>query len=278
MSNSNAATARGRFHRIVDRIRGSVRHRAIDRVGRGTIIAGCLDVENNGTIQIGEDCHIGSHPIQSHLVAMDDARISIGDRVFISYGAAMSATRSIQIGDDTRIGPFSLILDNDYHRVGNRESPGVIAPIDIGRNVLIGTRVTILRGARIGDGACVMSGSTVAGIIASRAVVAGVPARVGGDGSMRDTGRSVASIIMRLFGLAAAPSPLDGPAQIAGWTRIGSIRLSLALEEAFGVTIPEEQIHLASNVAEVSRLVALAREGNAQQPRSGMKRGRDCAV
>jgi acetyltransferase-like isoleucine patch superfamily enzyme len=277
MSNSNAATARGRFHRIVDRIRGSVRHRAIDRVGRGTIIAGCLDVENNGTIQIGEDCHIGSHPIQSHLVAMDDARISIGDRVFISYGAAMSATRSIQIGDDTRIGPFSLILDNDYHRVGNRESPGVIAPIDIGRNVLIGTRVTILRGARIGDGACVMSGSTVAGIIASRAVVAGVPARVGGDGSMRDTGRSVASIIMRLFGLAA-PSPLDGPAQIAGWTRIGSIRLSLALEEAFGVTVPEEQIHLASNVAEVSRLVALAREGNAQQPRSGMKRGRDCAV
>jgi len=266
MSNSNAGATRGRFHRIVDRIRGSVRHRSIDRVGRGTIIAGCLDVENNGTIQIGEDCHLGSRPIQSHLVAMDDARISIGDRVFISYGAALSATRSIQIGDDTRIGPFSLILDNDYHRVGSRESPGVIAPIEIGRNVLIGTRVTILRGARIGDGACVMSGSTVAGIIASRAVVAGVPARVGGDGSMRD-GRSVALIIMRVFGLAAVPSPLDGPMQIAAWTRIGSIRLLLALEEAFGVTLPEEQLHLASNVAEVSRLVALAREGNARQPR-----------
>jgi len=171
-----------RFHRFVDRMRGSVRHRSIDRVGRGTTIAGCLDVENNGTIQIGEDCYLGSHPIQSHLVAMDHATILIGDRVFISYGAALSATRSIQIGDDTRIGPFSLILDNDYHRVGGRESPGVIAPIEIGRNVLIGTRVSILRGARIGDGACVMSGSTVAGIIANRAVVSGVPARVRVDG------------------------------------------------------------------------------------------------
>ncbi len=268
MSNSNAAGTHGRFHRFVDRMRASVRHRSIDRVGRGTIIAGWLNVENNGVIQIGEDCHLGSHPIQSHLVAMDDARISIGDRVFISYGAAISATRSIQIGDDTRIGPFSLILDNDYHRVGDRESPGVVAPIEIGRNVLIGTRVSILRGARIGDGACVISGSTVAGIIANRAVVAGVPARVRVDGSMRNAGLSVALIIMRVFGLATVPSPLDGPTQIAAWTRIGSIRLLLALEEAFGVALPEEQLHLASNVAEVSRLVALAREGSLHSSRA----------
>lgn len=258
-----------RFQRFVDRMRGSVRHRSIDRVGRGTIIAGCLNVENNGRIQIGEECHLGCHPIQSHLIAMDDARISIGDRVFISYGAAISATRSIQIGDGTRIGPFSLILDNDYHRAGDRESPGGIAPIEIGRDVLIGTRVSILRGARIGDGACVISGSTVAGIIANGAVVAGVPARVRVDGSMLSSGRSVASIIMRVFGLATLPGPLDGPTQIAAWTRIGSIRLLLALEEAFGVTFPQEQICLASSVAEVSGLVALARRKLAGQPVSG---------
>jgi acetyltransferase-like isoleucine patch superfamily enzyme len=250
-----------RFHRFVDRMRGRHGHRSIDRVGRGTIITGCLDVENNGTIQIGEDCHLGGHPIQSHLVAMDDARISIGDRVFISYGAAISATRSIQIGDDTRIGPFSLILDNDFHRVGDRESPGGIAPIEIGRKVLIGTRVSVLRGARIGDGACIMSGSTVAGIIANGAVVAGVPARIKVDASIRSASRSVALITMRVFGLAMLPGPLDGPTQIAAWTRTGTIRLLLALEEAFGMTLAEEEIRSATNIAEVAALVALAREG-----------------
>jgi acetyltransferase-like isoleucine patch superfamily enzyme len=252
-----------RWHRFADRMRGRDRRRSIDRVGRGTIIAGCLDVENNGIIRIGEDCHLGCHPIQSHLVAMDDARISIGDRVFISYGAAISATRSIQIGDDTRIGPFSLILDNDYHRVGDRESPGGIAPIEIGRKVLIGTRVSVLRGARIGDGACIMSGSTVAGIIANGAVVAGVPARIKVDASIRSASRSVALITGRVFGLAKLPGPLDGPTQIAAWTRIGAIRLLLALEEAFGITLPEEEIRRATSVAEVSWLVALAREGTA---------------
>ena len=263
---SSSAATDGRFHGFVGQIRAFLGQRSIDRIGRGTVIAGAPHVENDGFIQMGEDCHLSSHPVQSHLLAMPDARLLIGDRVFISYGAAISTRCSIQIGDDTRIGPFCLILDNDFHMVGDRDSPGGLAPIEIGRKVTLGARVTVLRGARIGDGACVMSGSTVAGVVAAGSVVTGVPARVKGNDTARVLGRSVASIVMRVFQLTTFPSPLEGPAQIPGWNDVGAIRLLLALEEAFDVLLSEEQIQAARSVADLARLVTAVREGNLHGP------------
>jgi acetyltransferase-like isoleucine patch superfamily enzyme len=226
-------------------------------------------VESDGVIQIGADCLVSSHPVQSHFVIMRDARLTIGDRVLISYGAAISARCSIQIGDNTRIGPFCLLMDNDFHRVGDRDAPGGIAPIEIGRNVVLGARVTVLRGARIGDGARVMSGSTVAGVIPAGALVTGVPARVGGNDSARFVGRSVGSVFQRVFRLATPPGSLDGSAQIAAWTEHGSIRLLLALEEAFGITLPEDQVRAARSVAEITRLVSRVHEENLRGPPRG---------
>ena len=226
-------------------------------------MSGSLHVENDGIIQMGVDCRLSSHPVQSHLVVMRDARLTLGDRVFISYGAAISSRCSIRIGDDTRIGPFCLILDNDYHRVDDRDSPGGIAPIEIGQKVTIGARVTVLRGARIGDGARIMSGSTVAGVVAGGTVVSGVPARVVGGEASRVLGRKVASIVMRVFRLAAIPSPRDGPAQIPAWTESSAVRLLIAVEEAFGVTLRADQMRAARTVADVARLVTCAREASA---------------
>jgi UDP-3-O-[3-hydroxymyristoyl] glucosamine N-acyltransferase/acyl carrier protein len=191
---------------------------------------------------------------------MPDARITIGDRVSISYGAAISAMRAIEIGDDTKIGPFCVILDNDFHKVGDRDSPGGVAPVNIGRNATIGARVTILRGTRIGDGACVKSGSTVSGVIANGAVVFGVPARAMVKNPGRKADSTAVAIIMNVFGLAALPDPSDGPGQIPAWTSIGAVRLLLALESAFGVTLPEDAMRSAQSVADVVRLVARARD------------------
>src|SRR5882762_2710922 len=262
--NAINAGGRRRFIGFVDwvgRARTRRHHRAFDRVGRGTVIAGRPDVTNDGWIQIGEECHLSSHPVQSHLVVSHDARVRIGNRVFISYGAAISAMSGIEIGDHTRIGPFCVILDNDFHKVGDRDSPGALAPIEIGCRVTIGARVTILRGARIGDGASVMSGSTVSGVIASGVVVAGVPARVKGKEPARKSAQAVAAIVMRVFGLATLRGSLDGPAQIPGWNSIGAVRLQFALEEAYGMTLPGEQMREARSISEVYDLVTRARAG-----------------
>ena len=175
------------------------------------------------------------------------------------YGAAISAKRSIQIGEGTRTGPFCLILDNDFHTVGDRDAPGVAAPIEIGCNVTLGARVTVLRGTRIGDGARVVSGSTVAGVIPNGALVSGVPARVGGNDSVRNVARSVATLIMQVFKLTTLPTPTDELAQITGWTDVGVIRLQLALEEALGITLPAEELHVARTIEDVTGIVARAR-------------------
>ena len=160
------------------RIGSRLWHNSIDVVGSGTVLAGRPDVVNDGVIEIGRNCRVSSHPVQSHIVVMPGARVIIGDDVLLSYGTGLSAMLEIQIGSGTRIGPYCLVMDNDYHKAGNRDLPGAIAPIHIGRNVSIGARVTVLRGSRVGDGACIMSGSCVSGLIPPGAVVSGVPARV----------------------------------------------------------------------------------------------------
>jgi acetyltransferase-like isoleucine patch superfamily enzyme len=255
-----------RVHRLTDRMRSIFHHGSFSSVGRGTIIAGRPTVINDGVIKIGDRCLISSRPIQSHFVTMPGAVIKIGGGVVISYGAAISATRAITIGDDTRIGPLCVILDIDYHEIGDRNSHGGVEPVQIGQRVTIGARVTVLRGTRIGDGAQVMSGSTVAGIIASGAIVAGVPARVVGQGSAHKSIDFVATIVMRVFGLTKLPGAQDGPAQIAAWTSIGCVRLQLAFEESLGLTLHEEEMRRARTIAEVAGIVTRARDESRVAP------------
>jgi acetyltransferase-like isoleucine patch superfamily enzyme len=247
---SSAGAEDGGFRGFVGGLRAGFRLRSNGRP----------HVENDGVIRIGEDSRLSSYPIRSHLVVMRDASLTLGNHVSIAYGAAISAKRSIRIGDGTRIGPFCLILDNDFHTVGDRDAPGGVAPIEIGCNVTLGARVTVLRGTRIGDGARVLSGSTVAGVISNGALVSGVPARVGGSDAVRNVARSVATLIMRAFKLGTLPSPADELAQIPGWTDVGVIRLLLALEGTLSTNLAAEELRSARTVGDVTELVARARE------------------
>lgn len=249
MSGAGAAAEDGGYRGFVGGLRAGFHLRSNGRP----------HVENDGIIRIGEDCRLSSYPVRSHLVVMRDASLTVGNHVVIAYGAAISARRSIQIGDGTRIGPFCLILDNDFHTVGDKDAAGGAAPIQIGRNVTLGARVTVLRGTRIGDGARILSGSTVAGVIPQGAVVSGVPARAGGNDALRHVGRSVATVVMQVFKLGALPGPAEGPAQIAGWTDVGAIRLLLALEEILGTPLPAEELHAARSIEDVTGIVTRAR-------------------
>jgi acetyltransferase-like isoleucine patch superfamily enzyme len=240
------------------RLRGLLGIRGIDRLGRGTVLSGKPHIANDGRIEFGEDCRIASHPVQSHFVAMPGATIAVGDRVVISYGAAISALRGIVIGDDTEIGPFCVILDNDFHRVGDRESTGLVAPVQIGHGVKIGARVTMLRGTRIGDGARVLSGSTISGAVAGGAVVAGVPARaVGSDHVKHDP--AVAAVVMRILGLGRIPAPSERLSQVPGWNPGKAVRLLLTLEETFGITLDANLIGADMAFAALFKLVSRER-------------------
>jgi acetyltransferase-like isoleucine patch superfamily enzyme len=70
---------------------------------------------------------------------------------------------------------------SDMHPIFDRASGQRLNPaqdIEIGDHVWLGTRVLVLKGARIGDGAIVGAGSIVSGTIAPNTLSLGSPARV----------------------------------------------------------------------------------------------------
>jgi acetyltransferase-like isoleucine patch superfamily enzyme len=111
--------------------------------------------------------------------------ISLGDDVFIGPRAFVAVPNvRLSIGDDTVIGPELCVMGGD-HRFDvpgtlyrDTRTPGVNEPIEIGCNVWMGARVTVLKGVRIGDGAIIGAGSIVTCDIPTQTIAFGSPARV----------------------------------------------------------------------------------------------------
>jgi acetyltransferase-like isoleucine patch superfamily enzyme/acyl carrier protein len=231
--------------------------------GKPTILAA-----NGGRIEIGDRFLLSSHPVPSHLVSLGLLRI--GDDVSIGHGSAVAASRDVVIGSRTRIGPFFVLMDTDFHgeraRVGAEHTTNTAtgpesgyAPVRIGADVRIGAHVTVLRGAIIGDGATIGNGSVVNGTIPDESFAQGVPARVVTGEASADSGSDIASIVARVFGLSARPNLLDGPNEIPQWDSFGSLKLLLSLEEALGITLDEKIMSAVASVADVQAAVEHAR-------------------
>jgi acetyltransferase-like isoleucine patch superfamily enzyme/acyl carrier protein len=232
------------------------RLRALSRVGVGACVKGGADLGGGGQIIVGDGFFLLSRPVRSHIYASPGAVITIGDAVQISYGAAIAAHRSIEIGSNTVFGPFVVIMDNDFHRVGDRNAEAEVGPVRIGSNVRVGARVTILRGSVIGNNVRIMSGSMVSGVVPSGVTIGGVPARsVLASGAVAGNAIDLAELVQSVLGLSEQPRPDQGPADFAAWDSLGSLRLLLAIEEAYGVSLREEIMHGANTVAALSAMV-----------------------
>jgi acetyltransferase-like isoleucine patch superfamily enzyme/acyl carrier protein len=232
------------------------RLRAVSRVGVGARLKGRADLGGGGEIVIGDGFFLLSRPVRSHIVAFPGAVITIGDGVQISYGAAIAAQRAIDIGSNTMFGPFVVIMDNDFHRVGDRDAAGEVAPVRIGSDVKVGARVTILRGSIIGDNVRIMSGSMVSGVVPSGVTIAGVPARVVAASSaavMNSIG--IAELVQSVLGLSECPDRDQGPAEFAAWDSLGTLRLLLAIEETYGVNLDEGDMRAGNTIGALSAIV-----------------------
>jgi len=152
--------------------------RRCQSVGRRVRTYGKPRITNLGRMTVGERTTIFSHTVRSEFVAHPQGRIDIGSGVFINYGASISAHERVSIGDGCQIGSYAIMMDNDYHKVGELAAVPQSAPIVLGKNVWLGVRVTILKGVTIGDDAVVGAGSVVTKDVPARCLVAGVPAKV----------------------------------------------------------------------------------------------------
>jgi acetyltransferase-like isoleucine patch superfamily enzyme len=107
--------------------------------------------------------------------------LEIGPDVWIGHGAAIAAFELVRIGEGTHIGPFVIIMDTNFHGTpGDQSVRHDCRPIVIGKHCRIGSRVTITRGASIGDGAEILAGSVVSSAIPPGVCAGGARARVFG--------------------------------------------------------------------------------------------------
>jgi FkbH-like protein len=147
-----------------------------DAVGPGARVVGTPMIENRGRIVIGGGFIARSTYSPVELATGPNGLIEIGEAVWLNFGTAIHAEQSVQIGDRTHVGQYSIIADTEAPEAGpTSEAP---RPIRIGADVWIAGRVTVLPGASIGDGSVITAGSVVSGDIPAGVVAGGIPARV----------------------------------------------------------------------------------------------------
>jgi FkbH-like protein len=172
---------RGRLRKAVNLLselaRARLLLRAFDRLGSTARVNGRVRVENLGTIEAGTALGVRGPFVPVELLTGPEGRITIGDSVWINFGAVVAAHNSISIGDHCMIGQYCIVSDVD---VPERfaESGVESKPIRIEDRVWLAGRVTVRPGVTIGAGSVVISGSIVESDIPPGVIAGGIPARV----------------------------------------------------------------------------------------------------
>ncbi|MEW5595556.1 hypothetical protein ABGT24_18805 [Peribacillus frigoritolerans] len=124
-------------------------------IGKGTKIVGPIYINYVSKIRFGNDCWIGRN-----FTVDGNGNVTIGDRCDLAPNITIN-TGGHHIGDGHR-----------------RAGLGLRCNTEIESGTWIGTNVTIVNGANIGESVVVAAGSVVVNNIKKNTLVAGVPAKI----------------------------------------------------------------------------------------------------
>jgi acetyltransferase-like isoleucine patch superfamily enzyme len=131
-----------------------------------------------GRLVLGRWVHIGDGTsLRCH-----EGTLAIGDKVVFGRGNVVNAYLDISIGDTTIVADMVYVTDFD-HVFADAERPikdqGLVkAPVSIGDDVWLGTKVTVVRGTTVGNGCVIAANAVVTRDLAPYSIAVGVPARV----------------------------------------------------------------------------------------------------
>jgi acetyltransferase-like isoleucine patch superfamily enzyme len=136
-----------------------------------TIWRTALSVEENGVVEIGDDCYLANASI------VCSSRISLGNRVMVSGGVTIADSDFHPLAPAARLADtIALSPAGDRSRRPKIDS----RPIVIEDDVWIGFNATILKGVRVGARSYIAPGAVVLRDVPADAVVSGNPAVVSG--------------------------------------------------------------------------------------------------
>ncbi len=136
--------------------------------GRSSI----LRMDKNSKLKVKENF---SFMYGADIIVFEGGKLILGKNSYINSDCKIRCHDRIYIGDNCSISHDFTIMDSDAHKLN-----GVIhtCPVSIENHVWIGTRVTIMNGVSIGEGAVIAAGALVTSDIPARSIAAGVPAKV----------------------------------------------------------------------------------------------------
>ncbi len=156
------------------------------KLGNGVTIGRycTLDAVSECGITLGNNFNLGDFSVVkvSGSVRCLGKFIRLGNNVAIGEYSYLGGAGGLQIGDDTIIGQYFSCHPENH----NYSDPSVLIRdqgvsrqgIYIGSNCWIGSKVTILDGAMIGNGCIVAAGAVVKGVFPDNVIIGGVPARI----------------------------------------------------------------------------------------------------
>lgn len=109
--------------------------------------------------------------------------IEIGDNVDIGIGTIIYSSKKIKIGSNTSIAGQCYIIDSNHSTkdgilIRNQQDEVAENGIEIGSDVWIAAQCSVLKGARIGDGAVIGAQSLVNSEIPPNGIAVGTPAKL----------------------------------------------------------------------------------------------------
>ncbi|PVZ14669.1 acyltransferase [Actinomycetospora cinnamomea] len=134
--------------------------------------------EGFGRLEIGRFVHIGDNT----RVRCHEGSLRIGDKSVFGNENTINCYLDIEFGEATLLSDWIYVCDFD-HRYADVNVPikdqGIVkSPVRIGPETWIGTKVTVLRGARVGRGCVLGAHAVVRGDVPDWSVAVGAPARV----------------------------------------------------------------------------------------------------
>lgn len=151
--------------------------RSCNHIGKLVSVNGKPIIGNLGVMTFEDEVRIWSNIERSKLYTGKNGKLIVGRNSRLN-GVHIDARELIHIGDTVQIGPYTIIMDSDFHDLKDHSKDGPSSPIYIEDDVWIATRVTILKGVRIGKGSVIAAGAIVTKNVPPYCVAAGTPARV----------------------------------------------------------------------------------------------------
>jgi putative colanic acid biosynthesis acetyltransferase WcaF len=101
----------------------------------------------------------------------------VGSRSVVSFRCVLDARGGLRLGEDVVVASDVQLITGG-HDVDDPGFAPYFRPIEVGNRVWLTSRVTVLAGVSLGEGAVAAAGSLVTEDVAPFSVVGGVPARV----------------------------------------------------------------------------------------------------